>query len=122
MPINKSEIYVTCNFTSLTYSGGLNYFSILSSHGFVVNLPGQSCLHQLTLYLCISGKERRDITASRIIVSEVTAQRIDNLWNVTRTFNILYKENWTIATEKVMKEFQVSLLSTVRIFKVIGLA
>ncbi|KAJ8312849.1 hypothetical protein KUTeg_010222 [Tegillarca granosa] len=39
-------------------------------------------------------------------VEKIRKSKIDSLWNITYVYNILYPINWTVETDKVLREFQ----------------
>lgn len=48
------------------------------------------------------GHERE----SRMVTAKLRHDMLTNLWNVTKAFNVLIEEKWTISAEKILRNFE----------------
>lgn len=78
-------------------------YTLLGSFIFLAIEGGASTMHQRTLASTnrnrlIPARATDNVTFSEVAVSEATEARqrtVENIWDITVSLNILYRENWT---------------------------
>ena len=80
---------------------------LFSTVGLVILVCAYSAAGGFLFQMIEASHEKQGIVDGRDFVYNVTEKHIIELWNVTRRFNILYEENWTMAAREVMLAYQV---------------
>ena len=60
--------------------------------------------------VCFQAIEGPSEVGVRFHVTEYRNKTVQTLWKITEQYNTIHKENWTLATQKVISEFQAHIL------------
>lgn len=81
---------------------------LFSTVGLVIVVCAYSAAGGFLFQMIEAGTEQDDVERGRDLVFNLTERYVLDLWDITRRFNILYKENWTMAAREEMIKYQVS--------------
>lgn len=101
-------------------------YTLLGSFVFLAIEGGAAKMHQKTLATTIYQQQLREKSANSIIgqhsntngtasqaSAELRARTVENIWEITVSLNILYKENWTRLAAQEIGRFQEQLAQRV---------
>lgn len=100
-----SNLMICAILVGYTFIGAVIFLIVEGDSGFYsISGAGRAKVHSAV------AQNRRNVTAFARMSEETRAKTVENIWEITVSLNILYRENWTRLAAQEMTRFQEQLV------------